>query len=410
MDKCPTEIHVEIARFACKLDDGNTARALSHTSSHFRVVSSQFRFRCLSVSGVAQLESVLALLAAADAKADVEPHSPRPIIEHLFICDRPRETACQDWQKHLRMSGQNGEVEEARRKFAALDADAHFFMLALPKLLQRAMPTVQTMTILAYDLYRAPVIIQAILRTRWPQLEELTLRGSAWEADPPTPIGVDQVLFPRLERVHLAATRMYQRILRQINAAASGPVVPIDAASIENGTVANTPTNTIKHIRLSGLSRTPDLAIRIHAELSAKNRVTKILPALDRPGYADFEAPALEWKPMINAGQLQTLVVNPLPLPSLVDCACCSGYADSEVMQYVFRQLARSSKDNCVVYVRPTKFHEAYPYEQARRDWVSRITGKDGCWVTESTYEGDVSGDDKGNPIHWEGTNRITGA
>jgi hypothetical protein len=387
MEKCPTEIHTEIVRVACGLDDGTTARAISSTNTYFQTVASPFRFLCLSVSGIDQLEGVISLLDAADAHQDSSPL----VIEHLFVCDRRVDTACSDWQRRAFPLGISGATEpDAQRLFVKLNDEAHRFVQLVPKLLKRAALTVRTLTMIAYDPYRAPYILQTVLETKWPVLEELTLRGNAWEVDPPLPVEVTEVLLPRVERVHLASTRMYQRILRQVCATASGPA-PDTENNIEDNAKTPISPSCITHIRLSGLARDPELAGRIHAELHkmdlAPDRLLNMARRLDRePAVV---APPIDWKPILRVNDLQSLVIHPMRLPLLTDCACCSGYASSEEMQHVFRELSSHTKHNCLVYVRPTKENEVYPYNQARQDWIARIQGKEGCWAEKSTYEDD---------------------
>lgn len=276
---------------------------------------------------------------------------------------------------------------DAQRLFIILNAEGQRFAQLVPRLFQLIAPTLRTLTLLAYDQYRSPVLLQTVLRSKWPRLAELTLRGNAWEVDAPSPVQVNDILLPQLERVHLSAVRVYKRILRQVCAAASGPDT-YENEDDEAPNPTNVPANKITHIRLSGLSRDPAFARRIRSELQVRDAgpATASLrnQSDDEPWVV---APHFNWKQILGAKYLESILIQPCRLPPMTDCTCCSGYAASEEMQHIFKEGSRTSSHPQLIYVSPTKEGEPYIYSQALRDWLARISGNEGCWVSRNTDE-----------------------
>jgi hypothetical protein len=435
MERCPPELHAVIFDLACR-DDGATARALSATSTYTRAVAAPFAFRVLSISGIKQLRGVLAQLSSASLRDKGKNPSTQP-IQHLFVCDREPTYASAD---NLALSRAKYE-EERERLFRTLDDEAEQFSRLLPALLTHAAPTLHSLTCLAYSPYHAAHVIQHILRTPFPELRELTLRGSAWEVHPPDEFGPrggataagaqpkpgSAGLFPKLERVHLAATRVFTRILRQITASArlvsvegcndndpsndvsdDATLGPHDGAVAEDGVSAEPspspapiPSSPITHIRLSGLAKDVRLAARLHAELYTLGLAPRRLPNLTRRLARHPEivcAEHADWTPVLPQGAaLRQVVLQPHRLPPLTDCACCSGYFLTEELAHVLREIGKAqpqltlpsadvaaphAKADSASYgfVPASKEGDIYAYADARADWIDRIAGGQGCW------------------------------
>lgn len=379
MERCPPEIHSEIFALACT-DDGRTARTLSEVNTYIRAVAAPFYFSTLSVSGPEQARALLQLL-------DTPTHTTRP-IHHLFLCDRVKTHASSDWFHRFRSRSEDGEA-----LFHALDAAAVAFALLLPRLLAHAAPTLRSLIVLAYDPYRAARTVQLVLNRAYPELEELTLRGSAWEVDPPAPPPVcAEALFPKLQRMHLAATRTFPRVLRQVVAGTRGLVQPsLKPKAQEEHELGESdvpplaPPSSITHVRLSGLSRDTRIAARLHAELHARALAPASVPNLTRRLAREptIACVPVDWAPLLPQ-QLARVVVQPHRLPPATDCACCSGYFVTEEMTHVLKELSRAQREEDArkyIYLPPRAQGEVYAYEEARQDWIDRISGGDGCWA-----------------------------
>ena len=84
MDRCPTEICLQIYAFAC-VDDGKTGRALSLVSKYTRETSKPYKLQSVSVIGYNQLL----------AFADLVEHTPLHLrqVKYIFLSAHPRSTA-----------------------------------------------------------------------------------------------------------------------------------------------------------------------------------------------------------------------------------------------------------------------------------------------------------------------------
>lgn len=401
MERCPPELHAVMLDLACT-DNGRTARSLQRVNHYFRSLSHPYAFRSLQISGLRQLKGAILSLDRAQCSS-VSGTIPQP-IEHLFLSDRAQEHASSEG---LTLTRTARYEEERERLFRTLDDEAEHFARILPLLLTRAAPTLRTLTFLAFAPYHAAHTFQLVLTRRYPNLTDITLRGSAWEVHPPDEFTTTSStrggtvssrrplpgLFPNLERVHLAATRVFTRILRQITHSS----LPASSSAPQ--------LSRITHVRLSGLSKDVRLAARLHTELHAVGLAPRSIPNLTRrlarhPEISCADAP--DWSPILpsSVNGLAKVLLQPHKLPPLTDCACCSGYFLTEEMGHVLCEIAKfepKEEEGRYAYVPASKEGDVYAYAHALKDWTERIEGGGGCWAVP------VEEDEEQEAMHkWE--------
>ena len=175
MESLPLELHTQIFEFACT-DDGATARALALVSRYVRAAASPFLFQSLSVSGLVQMDALVARLHA------LPPHARR--IRHLFLSDWTRKDMLKGGAPFAEM-----ERYDRERALAA-------------RILEYASPTLETLALVAACPFTAAPLVGHLFALPLPHLEELAIHGFY-----PFPQSYDNGGLPRLTRLHLSGNR-----------------------------------------------------------------------------------------------------------------------------------------------------------------------------------------------------------
>ncbi|EIN08130.1 hypothetical protein PUNSTDRAFT_52608 [Punctularia strigosozonata HHB-11173 SS5] len=380
MDHCPPEIAFRICEYAC-MDDGTTARSLSLVSTYLHDVSQPLQWRNVAVSGLKQARALLTVLDSSN-------HSRRKVIAHLLLSDRVEEYAVVDWYRHraprdeedaLRLREWNHERAEWRE--------------VQNRILSYAASTLKTLTALFHDPYQSSWYIQDALNFSYPVLEELTIRGSAWEprfADDMTPeTDHANVDLPSLRKIHLVGTGSFQRVIRQL--AIRSPI--------------------ISHLRLTGISRDLGFTTKLYAELHERGLAPSSLEGVKSSfrrrlqGEDSIVARDVDW-PAILPAALELLVTQPMRMPPTTECRCCSGYAATEWVTHVLREIGKaqgnasdSSSEGESEHMhegkgrRSTAFlylpaaRDLYTFADAKGDWVDGLSGGEGCWEGRRDFD-----------------------
>jgi hypothetical protein len=375
MESCPPEVLFQIFAHACK-DDGTTARSLAQVSTYIHDVSLPFQWQSLAVCGLDQAQALLVTL-------DANPEPRRKPIRHLFLSDRTGAFAVVDWYRHRTP---NDEADAARLR--SFDYQRQPWRDAQRQLLSYAAPTLQTLTVLFHDPYQSFRCIQDVLKLEYPILEEITIRGSAWE---PTladclssEVNVMEDTMPNLRKVHLVGTVAFPRVVRHIT----------------------TRSPMLSHLRLSGMARDIDFARKLHAELYERRMApSRLAPVREspsgwrRPVGENIFADDVHWQ-RILPDRLQLFIAQPMRLPPATDCRCCSGYAATEWVTHVIREIGKSHRADSdsdatsenedsprasFTYLPAPR--ELYLYEEAKNDWIDSLSGGPGCWNGAWNFE-----------------------
>jgi hypothetical protein len=176
MDRLPPEVLERSFRIACG-DGGKTAGALRLVSHSMRQVANLHRFRAVSVSGVLALQSLLDELGQSPPALRV--------IEHLFVCDKPRESANVDLA-HTKLPGDHLPHSRIGAQLRAREAreneeEARQFAVLLPALIGQAAASMRSFALVLFNPEHTFVLHH--LHVSFPRLETLTLRYPSWIKD-----------------------------------------------------------------------------------------------------------------------------------------------------------------------------------------------------------------------------------
>ncbi|KAI1793742.1 hypothetical protein LXA43DRAFT_971752 [Ganoderma leucocontextum] len=254
MDSLPLELHTQIFEFACT-DDGATARALALVSRYVRDAASPFLFQSLSVSGLAQMEALVARLDT------LPPHSRR--IRHVFLADWAHKDT-------LKRGGAFPAMERYDQERALAS-----------RILEYASPTLETLAVVAACPYTAPPLVGHLFALPLPRLEELAIHGFY-----PFPQSHDNDGMPRLARLHLSGSRNPHGLLQLGALEAACP--------------------TLTHLRVSGIMGAASFARELYEaalprprsehelDLKAETRLVKV-EVVEGDGEDMFEVLRSDW-------------------------------------------------------------------------------------------------------------------
>ncbi|TFK52326.1 hypothetical protein OE88DRAFT_1387673 [Heliocybe sulcata] len=347
----PEELIALIVEYAC-VDDGTTARSLLSASKQLMRIVTPIQWHSLALSGAGQF------CGFAHALSRV---SERPIY-HLFISDRVASNARHFWTPSRVSRDGTGTIEELHSKE---ERERIQWRNAQSFILERAAPTLQTLTFLVFDPRNSARRVGDMLKQTYPNLRELTIRvpplQPLFASDP---IDLSTIggnagfvatfgnskahLLPRLERLHIAGH--YK----------TSTSAPSRIGSISSG---------VTHLRLSGIFAYP-FTRELAAELFARG-------VLDQDVLVGN--PVAHAPPHFVPESVELLVLQ----PSTPDYSNSWGtdHGDSAIqLMGAFEAAARIGTQ--VLYL-PPMVHGYYGYDQAKVDWLDRIGGGAGCWVPQ---------------------------
>ncbi len=325
MESLPFELHTQIFEFACT-DDGATARALALVSRYVRDAGSPFLFQSLSVSGLSQMDALLARLHA------LPPHARR--IRHLFLSDWTRKGMLKGGEPFAEM-----ERYDRERVLAA-------------RILEYASPTLETLALVAACPYTAAPLVGHLFALSLPRLEELAIHGFY-----PFPQSHDTANggLPRLTRLHLSGNRNPHGLLQLGALEAACP--------------------TLTHLRVSEVAGAAAFARELYEA------------ALPRPSSEDERgAVALSVSPFPSAlpAHLRELVIEarrpPEPVPSPTQhrhhhrAGVKRGVQGAhEKMMALLREVELRRAETRLETVEVVEGDGVDMFEVLKRDWLARL-------------------------------------
>lgn len=343
----PTELWRNIITIACT-DGGFTGTSLAFTSKFFHAQSRDLRFHSLALYSLRQLEGFCAFLQlhAQDAK---------PGIEHLYLSffnipqilrSDPRHAALGHGRQ---MEFDNWTTEVQARWNERLAA-------AWTTLITLAAPTLRTLCIVEEDV-PLPLGFPCDL----PRLEELSWRGYIRALRPPglQEQGGSLGRFPSLKRVHFVSGN-------------SDSVVDALAAAVPS---------LLTHLRISNVS---DWDVKLPTALARALG----LPPPEAPDDLSDEDMQPEDMQLAEATlpHLRVVAIHAMP-PNISDeCAAPFHYDPWQVVWDDLSWLVRKCQgriDGVQVLMAAGKrrWNARWAAERMRVNWLSRMTGGQGCWT-----------------------------
>ncbi|EIW61549.1 uncharacterized protein TRAVEDRAFT_69879 [Trametes versicolor FP-101664 SS1] len=348
----PTELWRNIITIACT-DGGFTGTSLAFTSKFFHAQSHDLRFHSLALNSLRQLEGFCAFV-------QLQAQHGKPRIEHLYLSffnipqmlrSDPRHAAL----GHSRpMEFDNWTTEVQARWNERLAA-------AWTTLITHAAPTLRTLCIVEED-----VPLALGFSCDLPRLEELSWRGyiRAFRAPGLQEQGASLRRFPSLKRVHFVSGN-------------SDSVVDALAAAVPS---------SLTHLRISNVS---DWDAKLPAALA---RALGLPP----PPSQFWDAPDDEDVQPEEATlpHLRVVVIHAMP-PDTSDEDAAPFYYDPwqsvcEELDWLVRKgQERMDRVQVLMVAGKRRWGSRWAAERMRVNWLSRMTGGQGCWTGSEEEEVD---------------------
>ena len=338
----PTELWHAIFKLAC-VDGGFTGRSLALTSKFFHAQSLSPRFHSLAFDNLEKLEGFIAFLCTLTRGF-------KPRVEHLYLAvlEEPFMVIPTDFWTGTPLAerlahGRYTAEREAKWNKRFITVATALFALTSPDL--------RTLTIADYSSARMP----SFPCPAFPKLEELciTQQTSTLFGKLPYDRGTNPFAkFPVLRRLHYVSHYPTQ-IITDLSEYASPPLT---------------------HFRLSG----------VNADI-----VDEFISALDAPHRDEETALDGESHPSpANLTKLKCLVLHafPNPAPALYHVNSTLYDRPFNRVQHIPQKSDRSESLRVLVMCRPWRTNAQWPC-RLLVDWLRRMEGGEGCWVTSEEVE-----------------------